>query len=375
MKIITKIIHLIYPEKKIGNFFSQTVASCISLTLENYDCYKKNSFAAILAPEFREDYFALVRPGGFLVIQNSETSSLVAVTFENYTIVRKACITDNDTLSIRAAITWSNLCLHFSDDREIESQMLVEHCLQVNTSFLYTFPEKKMTLQQDHFLQTLLEKRQQRIPISYLLQHKSFMSLTFAVDKNVLIPRPETELIVEYVTKNYQEKPICGLDLATGSGCIAISILHYAQNAFFVASDLSRGALGVAKTNAIANGVSSRICFVNGDMLQPFRAAQQFDVIVSNPPYISFADYKVLSPELKYEPQMALTAEEDGYYFYRTILQMAHRYLKPGGELIMEMGYKQLPQIKSMIPDELQFKNVIKDYAGIDRVIIVANKF
>lgn len=375
MKIITKIIHLIYPEKKIGNFFSHTVASCISLTLENYHCYKKNSFAAILAPEFSENYFALVRPGGFLVIPHSEIPDIPTVVFENYTIVRKACITDNDALSIRAAMTWSKLNLGFSDDREIESQMLVEHCLKVNSSFLYTFPEKKMTLQQDHFLQSLLEKRQQRIPISYLLQHQNFMSLNFAVDKNVLIPRPETELIVEYVTKKYQKKAICGLDLATGSGCIAISILHYTQDAFFVASDLSLGALGVAKANANANGVSNRICFVNGDMLQPFRAAQQFDVMVSNPPYISLADYNGLSPELKYEPQMALTAEEDGYYFYRTILQKAHRYLKPGGELIMEMGYQQLPQIKSMIPDELQFKNVIKDYAGIDRVIIVANKF
>ena len=374
MKIITKIIHLIYPEKKIGNFFSHTVASCISLTLENYDCYKKNSFAAILAPEFSENYFALVRPGGFLVIPFREIPDLSTVVFENYTIVRKACITDNDALSIRAAITWSKLSLDFSSDREIESQMLVEHCLQVNPSFLYTFPEKKMTLQQDHLLQVLLQKRQQRIPISYLLQYRNFMSLTFFVDNNVLIPRPETELIVEYVAKTYKGKQIYGLDLATGSGCIAISILHYLQSAFFIASDLSLGALKVAKKNALANEVYERISFVNGDMLQPFRTAKQFDVIVSNPPYISFTDYNDLSPELKYEPQMALTAEENGYYFYRTILQIAHRYLKPGGELIMEMGYKQLPQIKSMIPDELQFKNVIKDYAGIDRVIIVENK-
>ena len=374
MKIITKIIHLIYPEKKIGNFFSHTVASCISLTLENYDCYKKNSFAAILAPEFSENYFALVRPGGFLVIPFREIPDLSTVVFENYTIVRKACITDNDALSIRAAITWSKLSLDFSSDREIESQMLVEHCLQVNPSFLYTFPEKKMTLQQDHLLQVLLQKRQQRIPISYLLQYRNFMSLTFFVDNNVLIPRPETELIVEYVAKTYKGKQIYGLDLATGSGCIAISILHYLQSAFFIASDLSLGALKVAKKNALANEVYERISFVNGDMLQPFRTAKQFDVIVSNPPYISFTDYNDLSPELKYEPQMALTAEENGYYFYRTILQIAHRYLKPGGELIMEMGYKQLPQIKSMIPDELQFKSVIKDYAGIDRVIIVENK-
>ncbi|BBM85258.1 peptide chain release factor N(5)-glutamine methyltransferase [Candidatus Uabimicrobium amorphum] len=376
MKIITTIIRLLYPEKKphIGSFSSHIEAPCISLTLEDVHCYKKKSFDAILAPEFSENYFALVRPGGFLVLQNSKESPS-AVTFENYTIMRQPCITDNDTLSVRAAVLWSNLNLYFSDDRGIESQMLVEHCLQENTSFLYTFPEKKMTLKEDCLLQTLLEKRQQRIPISYILQCKNFMSLSFAVDENVLIPRPETELIVEYVMETYQRQEICGLDLATGSGCIAISILHYLPQAFFVASDLSFAALQKAKENAIVNGVYERIRLVNGDMLQPFDAHQQFDVIVSNPPYIAFHDYENLCPELKYEPQMALTAEEDGLYFYRTILEAAYGYLKPGGELIMEMGYLQFPQIKAMIPKELQFKDVIKDHAGIDRVIIVESKF
>ncbi|WP_372367997.1 peptide chain release factor N(5)-glutamine methyltransferase [Candidatus Uabimicrobium sp. HlEnr_7] len=374
MKIITKLIYLLYPEKnpRIGNFLSfEDNIPCISLTSKNFDNYKKKSFDALLVYQFTDKLFELVKPGGFIVAEKRvDNIAFFQLKVDNYFFVRKPC-DEKNTLSIRAAITWCNLALLFTEDSSIESRILVSQVLKVNTSFLYTFPEKKLSLSEDNTLESFLRKRQQRIPISYILQNKNFMSLPFYVNKDVLIPRPETELIVEYVIKNFKNKKIQGLDIATGSGCIAISILYYLQQAQFIASDLSFLALQVAQKNAHKNNVQNRIYFVNGDMLSPFKKAENFDIIISNPPYISFTDYQDLQPEVKHEPQMALTAKEDGYYFYRDILQKACVYLKPGGELILEMGHLQSTKIKEMIFSPLEFKEIMKDYAGIDRVIVV----
>jgi release factor glutamine methyltransferase len=207
-------------------------------------------------------------------------------------------------------------------------------------------------------------------PIQYITGSAEFYGLPFAVTPGVLIPRPETEHLVEAVLRLAAQFPAPRIaDIGTGSGAIAVALAHSLRQAQITATDLSPQAMGIARKNAFQNGVLNRIEFLEGDLFAPL-AGQRFDIVASNPPYVPLADSPSLSVEVReFEPHSALFAGEDGLDFYRRLIPAAHEHLVPGGWLVLEIGYGQQPAIQQLLAQsgygEIHF---VPDYQRTSRV-------
>ncbi len=215
-----------------------------------------------------------------------------------------------------------------------------------------------------------IERRRQSVPVDYILGRTEFMSLPFNVDDRVLIPRRETEILVERALKFLVSGQRL-LDIGTGSGNIAVSSAYYSGCAV-CASDVSGRALDSARANASLNGVSGLIEFFKGDMFEPFKESglKDFDMIVSNPPYIRTGDMENLQEETaRYEPPLALCGGEDGLSFYRRIANESPAFLREGGILLLETGYDQASAVSAMLRANGFAAGIIRDYSGIDRVV------
>lgn len=214
-------------------------------------------------------------------------------------------------------------------------------------------------------------------PVQYIIGHTEFCGLDFIVNEDVLIPRPETELLVDaatelfYAIRNTRDarRELRILDLGTGSGNIAIALTKRVSNCKMVASDISEGAVEVARINAEKHGVSDRIEFIASDLFEKIEG--RFDIIVSNPPYIANGEFKTLQKEVLMEPRVALVGGEDGIDFYRRIISATPRYLVNGGALVMEIGYGQKAGILEIINQNgMKPEEVRIDHNLIDRAII-----
>jgi release factor glutamine methyltransferase len=222
----------------------------------------------------------------------------------------------------------------------------------------------------------LLERRASGEPIQYIVGETEFYGLPFRVTPAVLIPRPETEHLVEQAIDRATQfadpriPPLSILDIGTGSGCIAIALAHQLPGATVTAIDLSSDALDLARQNAQLNNVANRIRFLQGDLLAPV-AGEQFHLIVSNPPYVPTADRPTLSVEVRdHEPALALFAGDDGLEIYRRLVPAAHAALVPGGHLFLEIGYGQQPAVTALV-EAAGFKSIetFPDLQGIPRVL------
>ena len=209
-------------------------------------------------------------------------------------------------------------------------------------------------------------------PVQYITNEQSFMNLKFYVDENVLIPQPDTEVLVETALTEV-DKTIKILDLCTGSGAIAVALEHFLEekDVEIVATDISEKALEIAKKNAIANNANTKIKFIQSDLFAQI-PKQKFDFIVSNPPYIETETIKTLSKEVQHEPKIALDGGEDGLAFYRRIAKEALDYLEDGGKLLLEIGYNQKEKVMALLQKEKKYVNIrcIKDFENRDRVIV-----
>ncbi len=212
-------------------------------------------------------------------------------------------------------------------------------------------------------------------PVQYIMGHAEFCGLDFEVNENVLIPRPETELLVETATEivcRFTGLPVNRLkvlDLCTGSGCLAIALTKNLPDCKIIASDISQDALDIAPVNAQRHGVAARIKFLKSDLFEALDS--RFDIIVSNPPYIARYEFETLAKEVLREPRLALDGGEDGQDFYRKICREAPRRLKKGGYLILEIGFGQLKNMKDIIHNSgLDFIVSSKGFNIIDRVFI-----
>ena len=215
-------------------------------------------------------------------------------------------------------------------------------------------------------------KMKNGIPIEHRTHQKEFMKLNFFVDESVLIPRQDTEILVEEVisiAKRINARKI--LDLCTGSGAIAVSLAKYLPEAEITAIDISNEALKVAKKNAVNNEVEKQITFINSDMFTNLNN-EKFDIIVSNPPYIRKSIIDTLDEDVKKEPHIALDGGEDGLYFYKKIIKESYQYLKYGAYLCLEIGYDQKEDVIKIIESENKFENTYskKDLYDNDRIII-----
>ncbi|MCD8174710.1 MAG: peptide chain release factor N(5)-glutamine methyltransferase [Phascolarctobacterium sp.] len=219
----------------------------------------------------------------------------------------------------------------------------------------------------------LVVRRVQHEPVAYILGEKGFMKHSFKVTPDVLVPRPETELLAESIIKD-AEGAVRILDIGTGSGAIIISLLAALPDASGVGTDISENALAVAEENAACIGVSERLKFLCSNIYTNLSADEKFDIIVSNPPYIPSGDMKNLASDVRMEPVQALDGGDDGLDFYCAIIKGAKNYLIKGGLLAFEIGADQAGAVTAMCEEE-GFKTVVRrDYAGLDRMVFAAEE-
>ena len=264
------------------------------------------------------------------------------------------------------------LTSHNITEAQLDAEVLLCGVLKIKRNILVTLRQETLTQEQYQQYQNYLTRRITGEPVDYILGTSEFMGLTFKVNPNVLIPRPETELIVEHANKFIKEnnsKTV--LDLCTGSGAIAISVAHYNDNISVVASDISKKALQIAKDNAVTNNVSNKIEFLESNMFDNI-IDKKFDIIISNPPYVTEKEYKGLEKEIFFEPKTAFLAGEDGLNFYRIIANKVSQHLNPRGILLLELNANISLQIADLFSDFL-FVKIVKDYSNLDRILIAQN--
>lgn len=262
------------------------------------------------------------------------------------------------------------------DNARLDAEVLLGHALALSRTELYLRMEQRLSHNEESLFQALLERRSRHEPVAYITGVKEFWSLAFAVDRSVLVPRPETELLVEWAltrTRKIARGPaLTILDLGTGSGAVAVALATELPKAQFWAVDISPGALAVARANAQRHGVESRMKFLAGDLFEPLSEPKiQFDLIVSNPPYVSRRELAGLPAEIRaYEPAAALDGGHDGLDYYRRIIAGAPRFLAPGGSLLCEIGADQGCAVKELIEQSggLESPAIYQDLAGKDRV-------
>lgn len=252
-------------------------------------------------------------------------------------------------------------------EAESDVRLLFEYLIGKDRNFLYVHGNDEITDSELCKLNSAIEKRMKRIPLQHITGVQEFMGLTFCVNENVLIPRFDTEVLVEEVLKE-----ICDgakvLDVCTGSGCILISLMKYRNDIEGFGLDISKAALETAQKNADSLNVNPK--FVESDLFDNI-TEKGFDYIVSNPPYIRSEEILNLMEEVReHDPKIALDGGMDGLYFYRIIAEKAKDYLRIGGRLFLEIGNDQGEAVKEILTDNgYKNINVIKDYAGNDRVV------
>nr|WP_315258580.1 peptide chain release factor N(5)-glutamine methyltransferase [uncultured Duganella sp.] len=248
----------------------------------------------------------------------------------------------------------------------LDNRVLLCHALGVNRIALITQSERVLSDDEMRRYSALVQRRLDGEPIAYIVGQREFFGLPFEVSDAVLIPRPDTELLVELTLDRL---PRAGrvLDMGTGSGAIAVSLAHTRRDADVTALDVSADALAVARRNAEANG--ARVTFLHSDWYAALQGAAPFDVIASNPPYIASGDHHLSEGDLRFEPVGALTDHADGLSALRTIIAGAPPQLKPQGWLLMEHGYDQAAQVRALLT-EAGYTDVQswQDLAGIERV-------
>jgi release factor glutamine methyltransferase len=289
-------------------------------------------------------------------------------------------------MTILDLLNWSTCCLrdHQIENPRLNAELLLAQSLNLNREGLYAHLRDPSGEEEKENFERLIKKRLSGEPLQYLLGYQEFWSIHMKVDPRVLIPRPETELLVEQslsiLSAACLKKSPYVLEIGTGSGAIAISLAKEVRDLFIVATDVSGEALLLARENAKSAGVLHRIEFVNGNLFSPIRLMREkepFDLILSNPPYICRSQIQNLAREIKdYEPVVALNGGEDGMAFYRSIVSQGPLYLRKGGWLLLEVGEGQGKRVSGIIEEEGCFTRPerIKDLSGIDRVVKARRK-
>jgi release factor glutamine methyltransferase len=261
-----------------------------------------------------------------------------------------------------------------ADTARRDAELLLLHVLAAPRTVLLSDPARPLSGEQVQTYEAYIASRLQHEPVQYILGSQEFYGLPFRVTPAVLIPRPETEHLVEAALERLpHDRPVVIADIGTGSGAIAIALAHHLPLASVYALDLSPAALEIAESNAAALGVADRLQFVFSDLLDALPSQQRhefFDAVVSNPPYIPTGDASDLHPQVsRYEPASALYAEEDGLAIYKRLIPQAYNALKPGGVLAMEIGHGQRDAIAGLLSGwrEVSFVN---DLQGIPRVAL-----
>lgn len=281
----------------------------------------------------------------------------------------------NEVWTIGSILKWTGQ--YFADkgveSPRLDAEVLLSHILGKERIYLYVHFDEPLQADEMAQYKDAIKKRIARMPVAYIIGYKEFMGLEFNVSPAVLIPRPDTEILVEAVIERFKEKEsVSFVDIGTGSGAIVLSLLANLPQAVGATVDISEAAIAVAKDNAEKFGVSDRVNFFHGDVYSPVKD-QVFDAIISNPPYIPDADIEGLQPEVKCEPHGALAGGTDGLDFYRKLIREGVNLLKSGGFMAFEVGIHQAAAVAKLAEafSELGEVSILKDYGGIERVVII----
>lgn len=252
------------------------------------------------------------------------------------------------------------------ENADLDAWLLLQHLLKIDRNYYFLHGSEKVEEADFQTYETLIADRAKRIPLQYITGEQEFMGLTFKVNPNVLIPRQDTEILVEEALKRLEDG-MSVLDMCTGSGCILISLMHYKKGISGMGADISEGALKTAEENAKNCGVDAEFCL--SDLFENIRGS--YDMIVSNPPYIRSDVIPTLMEEVKdHEPMSALDGFEDGLYFYRRIIDEGRGHLRPGGWIYFEIGHDQGNEVAELFRENGYGEvHVIRDLAGLDRVV------
>jgi release factor glutamine methyltransferase len=263
------------------------------------------------------------------------------------------------------------------DEARLNAELLLAHALQLQRIQIYTNFDKPLGAQEVAAFRSFFERRLQHEPLQYIVGSTNFMGLQFTVKPGVLIPRPETETLIEqfvFECKNYsQENPVEILEIGTGSGNIAVSIAKYIKNAYITAIDISETALKLAWENARFHHVEDRIDFIHSDVLRSIDIikTKKYDFLVSNPPYVAEDEWKTLQPEIfRFEPHDAVTDHADGLTFYRRIAEISSDILTEDGIVLVEVGSGQAESVQNILNESAFRKiSIIKDLQNVPRVL------
>ncbi|MCP4115445.1 MAG: peptide chain release factor N(5)-glutamine methyltransferase [Desulfobacteraceae bacterium] len=289
---------------------------------------------------------------------------------------------DQGPWTIKKILDWTDTYFksHDIDSPRLAAEILLSHCLDVRRLDLYLQHDRPLNPDELASFRELIKRRISREPVAYITGSKGFWESDFKVAPGVLIPRPDTEVLVEAALKVLAkggDKPLRVLELGVGSGAVIVSLARSNPEFRCVACDLSLTALGVASSNAAMEPPCPNLSFVAGSWFTPFRPKAQFDLIVSNPPYIPTRDIETLQPEInRYEPLLALDGGPDGLDCIRTIMAEACDYLVPGGTLLLETGSDQREGVDGIFKNCREFASIefIDDYAGLHRVVKLEKK-
>jgi release factor glutamine methyltransferase len=278
--------------------------------------------------------------------------------------------------TIAALLEWTTSFFHRSGipDGRRDAEILLAKALNLTRSALLTHPEQSVAAAHRAEFRRMVQSRGKRVPVAYIIGEREFMGLPFIVNRHTLIPRPETEHLVEEALRCIAPTlPSTVCDIGTGSGCIALSIAHASPHAVVYATDISLPALETALHNAAILGLAHRVCFKHGDLLAALRNERlegSVDVLVSNPPYIAEDERGSLEPELDSEPAQALYAADGGLACYRRLAGEAAGYVRDGGFLVFELNAGKSREIQQVVAAAgFEIQRITKDYAGHERVL------
>jgi release factor glutamine methyltransferase len=254
---------------------------------------------------------------------------------------------------------------------QLDSEILLSNSIKRDKKYIILNPKELLNSEQVETFKNLIERRRKKEPVAYLINKKEFWKDEFFVNKDVLIPRPDTELIIEQVLKIYsKDSQLQVLDIGTGSGCILLSILKERPNFYGTGIDISKKSINVSKLNAKQLNLTSRVKFFHSSV-DNFKIGK-YDLIVSNPPYIELFNLKYLEKDvISFEPKLALSGGFDGFSKIRKVINKAKNLIKKNGKFILEIGFNQKNKVKKILKEEGFYVNkAIRDYGNNDRCII-----
>ena len=285
-------------------------------------------------------------------------------------------LASEDDLDLAALLRWGTDRLKSAgiDDYEISAEIILRDILDLSRSELILQTDKRVDSNKINQYKSLIEKRSKRVPLQYLVKFVEFYNIRIKCDQRALIPRPETEILVETVIKRLEgiDSPLI-LDVGTGSGNIAIALAKTIPGSNVTGIDISEGALELAGINVELNDIRGRLILLSGDIKDDnfVRSLGRFDCVVSNPPYVSETEMNQLQPEvIEFEPKVALFASDDPLSFFKIILRSIPDILLPGGLLAFEVGLEQAENVAELMSGKFEGIELIRDLAGIERVVI-----